>query len=171
MFPSVVACRRDDISSFVRAHMQRAIVQSRREWRHESCAPHIWHRSSVAIFLCSLTSSVGIECFASLHRKFLIFPGTFTDHKDFQDPSGSRTMHVVRLNKPSAAPVPPYLVRPHLDERLRKNGNHTHRDLKKCGRIPHPRRTCIHRSPSRGRYDRRSLPHPQGHFQRRKWFN
>ena len=107
VFPSVVACRRDDISSFVRAHMQRAIVQSRREWRHESCAPHIWHRSSVAIFLCSLTSSVGIECFASLHRKFLIFPGTFTDHKDFQDPSGSRTMHVVRLNKPSAAPVPP----------------------------------------------------------------
>lgn len=50
--------------------------------RRARSAPHNWQLSLSAMFRLWRTSSVGIEHLASLQRKFLIFPGTLTDHND-----------------------------------------------------------------------------------------
>lgn len=72
-------------SSSMSDQVQRDMVHSRRECLQESGAPHMPHRLESAICLRARTSLVGIECFDSLHKNILTFPGTCIFHKLFQD--------------------------------------------------------------------------------------
>ena len=65
------------------------LVHSRREWRHESRAPQKPQVLVVDILRCALTSSVGSDCFDSLHKNMRIFPGTSVFHNLFHDPSSA----------------------------------------------------------------------------------
>ena len=63
------------------------IVHSNRECLHESGDPHILHALELAMCRCARTSLVGIDCFDSLYRNILIFPGTLIFHSFFHSPS------------------------------------------------------------------------------------
>ena len=78
---SVVASRVQQSSSSISAHVHLETVHSRREWRHESAAPQKPQEPVVVILRCSLTSSIGSNCFESLHRNMQTFDGTSIFHK------------------------------------------------------------------------------------------
>jgi hypothetical protein len=69
-------------SSGNNAHTHLAMLQSMREWRHESCAPHNAHKFWGAICLWCSTSAVGRECLANRHKKTRILEETLIFHSD-----------------------------------------------------------------------------------------
>ena len=70
---------------FSGGHTHLAIWQWRKECCHESSAPHNPQQVVVDIFRWCITSAVGIDCWANLHRKNLSFGGTSTLHIAFHD--------------------------------------------------------------------------------------